>query len=197
MIKKTLLLAVAAVAAMALAVPALASASWTHEHEPITSQKTVTFAGNAQFVAAGLGAGFNCTNTHADVDLLPGETGEITSFEATEAESKCDPVGLFSTLGCKISSVTSENLPWVVHIINEEKLLITNVKITNHLVPGLCTSIIGTQTIVLEGNVTATPDDPDEVHSVELSGELTSSLGENVTVSGTLNASPSGTYGIR
>lgn len=185
MMKRVALLAVSAIAAIAFAVPAVASAQeWLHNGSPLTENETVEFTGHAAFTG-----GVTCDPVVAHVILKPGNMGTVTSFgpEGNVTEV-CKTTGTLAALGCTIHTVTPENLPWTVDV-NATNFTITGVKIKN----GFSNCVFPTVTI--QGDVTATPDNASSISSVALSGTLNSELGE-VGVEGSLGASPAGTYGI-
>jgi hypothetical protein len=189
MIKRAMLLAVAALAAMAVAAPASSVASWDHAGVPLTKNAVVTFSGTASF--SNFLGGISCSNVHASVTLEPGTTGKVTSFEPTNPNTTCTTSGVLASCKVKVGGTTTEGLPWVVHT-NTSTISITNVKITTHL-EGPCGI---SKTEIGPGTVTATPDSKTGVKKITLSGSLPSSTGLPVTIGGSLNASPSGTYGI-
>jgi hypothetical protein len=133
MLKKMMLLASMALAAVAFAVPASASAhEWTHEGAGFAGNLEVGLNGFAAF--GGPGENFGCA-THADATLEGGTTtGEITAFNINTAA--CAAEGNF--VGCELESATAEGLPWTIHITAETKITITNAVIHNHFKPGTC-----------------------------------------------------------
>ena len=194
-IKKMLLVASMALAAVAFAAPGMASAAeWTHEGEPLAEEVTVQFEGTAKFEDQE-GNGVECTDAYADVDLEPGSTGKVTSFGPTNV-SNCHVLGSLGSV-CSLEEVTSLALPWEVDV-NAANFTITGVHIINHMSGGFfCEVAIGSaKEITLSGNVTATPDNTAAISSITLSGSLSSSLGGSVVVSGTMQGTPAGTYGI-
>src|ERR1700712_5011381 len=120
-IRVALLLAVTALAAIAFAVPALASASnwtekgvaiagveWTQEGAPMTKEGSLSFSG--AFNVSGTTGSIKC-QASGSVALTPGESGQASSF--TVAPGTCALGGLLGT--CKeVKSVTANSLPWGV-----------------------------------------------------------------------------------
>ena len=183
MLKKMMLLAVMAVAAVAFAVPAVASATeWTHEGKGLEENASVTFTGTAQFNTGT--AGIHCTTVHVKATLEPGSTGKITSFEGTH----CTGIG---GLAGATATTTPTGLPWTIHANANGSITITGVHIDNAITP----SPPFPPGATIFGNVTATPNNSSAISSVELSGTVETSVGP-AQVSGTLEASPAGTYGI-
>ncbi|HEX5763707.1 MAG TPA: hypothetical protein VFY04_11385 [Solirubrobacterales bacterium] len=185
-IKKMLLLASMALAAIAAAAPAAqAQGEWTHEGEPITESKEVTFAGTVQFTVVGSSTGVHCKNSHAVAHFLPGGKGEVTTFEGKE----CRGTGFL--VGCTTVHPKSEGLPWPITANTNQTGTISEVNIVNTMTGSFCP----VSSTTLTGNVIVTPDNPEETSSVTLSGTVMTSQGE-AEVAGTLSVSPAGTYGI-
>jgi hypothetical protein len=188
MFKRMMLLATMALAVMAAAAPASALANWNDGGVAITANKTIGFAGSATFTSS-LG-GISCSEGTASATIEPGTTGAITAFSADNANTKCTTSGLLASCKVKANGVTAEGLPWIIHDTGTD-ITITGVKITTDL-EGSC----GVSSVTIgPGTVTGTPDNPAKVSKVVLSGTLPSSLGVNVTVGGTLFATPA-TYGL-
>jgi ABC-type amino acid transport substrate-binding protein len=187
MFKKMMLLATMALAVTAAAAPASALANWNDGGVAITANKTIAFSGSATFTSS-LG-GISCSEGTASATIEPGTTGKITAFSADNANTKCTTSGLLASCKVKANGVTAEGLPWIIHDIGTA-ITITGVKITTDLEGCSLGSVI-----IGPGTVTATPDNTAKVSKLVLSGTLPSSLGANVTVGGTLLATPA-TYGL-
>ena len=189
MLKRTMLLASFAVAAMAF--PAMASAAWTDNTVAIGANANVTFAGNAAFVGA-LG-GTSCKEAEAAGTLEPGTNGKITKFQPKV--SSCSTSG--GLAGCTVTSVTSEKLPWNANT-NTEHILIEAVWIVTTYHGAFCPY----HEIRLTGNVTIDVTNPHAGTAGHITGTLhatnntTGANIQNVTASGTQTITPSGTYGI-
>jgi hypothetical protein len=193
-IKKIGLFATMAVAAMALALPAAASA-WTEKGEPLAADVTINVTGSAAF--SGTAGGVNCTHTTATMHLNKDGTGAVSVF--APQISSCHLTGGLASVCTKLTSVTNENTTggkWAVDNKGTDAE-ITGVKIQNHLEGGFfCPKTITLGT----GNVTVTPDpNTTAIESLTLGGQLPVSTGGNVAVSGTIspvNAGDKGTYGL-
>jgi hypothetical protein len=193
MIKRATLFAAAALAAIAVTAPASSVASWDHAGVPLVKPVNVGFTGLVNFNSV-LG-GISCPNGFANVTLEPGTTGKVTAFGVNSPIPTCTTSGVLANCKVKEGGTTSEGLPWVVHT-NTATISITTVKMTIHLENADGEPCMPSSLTIGPGTVTATPDNKNSVSKVTLSGTLPSSLGFNVTVGGSLNAIPSGTYGI-
>lgn len=190
MIKKMMLLAVSAAAVIAFAVPAAASANWTHSGSELAEDATVSFSGPASF-SVGEGAAGWSWEIHAKLELTAGTTAaHVLTFE----DSDCTGFGQLANLTC---TGTPEGLPWTAHIDPETgDIRITNIKLTNHYYSPLDAEHANPlTTTVLTGNILASPETASAISSVSLSGENTFANGWPATVEGTLSASEPGTYG--
>lgn len=183
-IKKMLLLASMALAAIAFAAPATASAEWTHEGEPIGDKANISLSGTVGFAGAG-GAAFECV-VHSSVTLEPGTTGTVKSFQITT--NTCKGTGPLEN--CVLANDTVIGLPWVVHT-NGTAMTITDVTITNHYVDNTPACPVHT-TVLHFASATATPDSTSAMSSVTVSGTATS----GAVAFGSFAVTPAGTYGI-
>jgi hypothetical protein len=160
MVKKMMLLAMAAAAVAAFAVPATASASgmFYHEGESFEGAIKETFAGPIGF-ATGFG-GFDC-NAYAEVDM---ETngGTVTSLEI-DTET-CTGTGALAACTLVEDEVTKLGTltPTAADID------IQNVEITNTY-GGMCPL---THSTITATAVTATPDNPAAISTLTLSGPV-------------------------
>jgi len=113
MFKKMLLLASMALAASAVAIPAVASAEeWGHEGNPIEAPVTIHLTGNIKFEQTGPGSPSMSCPVTANIKLTPGTTGHVTNFGVTNTAG-CTGGGALA--GCQVESVTStasEASPW-------------------------------------------------------------------------------------
>jgi hypothetical protein len=185
-IKKMLLLASMALAAIAFAAPAAAQAEWTHDHEPLSEPATIHFHGDARFFVPFVGS-FGC-EVHGTMEATPGDEAHVTQF--TPYTNTCSGTGALT--GCQLEK-HSATVPWDAHAnTTSGDITVTNATLFNNYVPGSC--LFGTETSHLEfDEVTLTPDNADTINSVELSG-VDNTLGAEA--SGTLDVTPAGTYGI-
>lgn len=211
MLKKAMMLAVAAAALTALVIPAAASAQWQHHTQDANTQvhaiqvdKTIQVTGQSRFQGE-IGAVECQTDAHAE--LLAGQTTvTVTQFgvDLTEAgstvTSKCFVDATLEGFGCTdVSSVTVEigsGNHWIGHATTPTTIDVTTKTIQNHLHGGIfCPKTIqltpGTVGITLSSHTLETG---------QLHGQLQahSAVGaQNVTVGGHGVVTPSGTYGIK
>lgn len=193
-IRKMVLLACAAVATVAFAVPAAASAvEWTKETSPLTQNENAEFTGTAGFETPGVG-GVECV-VHVPVTLEPGSTGTVDDFEITT--STCEGFGIFAD--CELVDHELTGMPWIMHATVQEDgtrdVDITNIVIHNEFDPEC-----EIQNVTLTfGSVTATPDKADPISHITLSGTGEAhalGLTLEAKVTGTLEAKPAGVFGI-
>ncbi|MBK5218513.1 MAG: hypothetical protein JJE35_01820 [Thermoleophilia bacterium] len=188
MFKKMMLLAGMALAVVAVAGPASASASWLNDHKAIEADETVTASGPAAFAIPGV-AGASA-KIHVNLEMTAGKTtGEITSFSATE----CLGTGGFTGLTC---TTEPRNLPWTVHITAENTIEITDVELHNEYYLGAHIPANTKATTILVGDILATPDNAQTMSTLTLSNINATANGNAVTVTGDQTLSPAGTYGI-
>ena len=110
--KKTLLIAVSALAAIAaMALPASASAAvWQHEGKELKSKVDFSLTGG-EFIEVS-GAVMLCENT-ATMTTEGGSTAQITAYDVKEATC----IGLAGKLeGCEVTAATPKNLSWGVSV---------------------------------------------------------------------------------
>jgi hypothetical protein len=193
MLKKMILSAMAVMAVAAVAAPA-ASATWTHEGVALTTGQNPIegFHGTAEFNSEELGGGVHCNNATAFIEMTGGTTDGHVEFEV-DNPSSCTVTGAIAAI-CGEHSLTNAELafPATAQIVTngsgQSVIQVSNIALVDEF--GECL------TLVLEGEVTATPSPNSKaISSVSLSGELESLFGP-VVVNGTLNAENPGTYGI-
>jgi hypothetical protein len=185
-IKKMALLASMALALVAFAAPATASAlEWKHEEKKLGANANLTFTGPVGFTSSF--GNVTCETAHGAATIKPGDTGTINSFDGTN----CKGSGLLA--GCTVVHDDDQGTPWAVKITGSKTFSISGIQITNQFTGFFCPVSHTT----LEGNITATVDNAGAIGSATLSGTLNSSLG-TVTVNGTLTAQGEAfkTYGI-
>jgi hypothetical protein len=188
-IKKMLLLASMALAAVAFAAPAGASAAEiTHEGVPVGAGTEVDMSGTARFTSTIIvPSGIEC-DVHATLTADNSETGK-TAFDVTE--ESCEGFGFLS--GCEVESTELTNNPWVTHVASANTLSITNV-----VIHGVNDPECFLEEVTLDFPViTATVDDPEAISSVTISGtgkanELSSTASGSLSVVG----GDAGTYAI-
>lgn len=202
-IRVALLLAATALVAVALAAPAVASASnwkqsgvaltgmeWTQEGSSMTKEGSLSFSG--PFNVTGLTGSIKCQSS-GSIALTPGESGQVNSFTVTPGS--CTLGGLLGA--CKeVKSITANSLPWSATASGtaaSPTISIKGFNLTYNVAGGEC----GTnQPVTYTGSLTATPDKGSAISTLSFSGTLKDSLGNGATPSGTVNASPAGKYGI-
>jgi hypothetical protein len=124
-IKKSLLtLAVAAMATMAFAAPAMGSGGALVDHNGTEAIKAGTIlhtVGWARF-SGGLGT-FEChVTSNVEATGSTGETGTVTKFEPPETE-KCTGTG--GLAGCKLKTHKTDNLPYHATVTGDGRIHIT------------------------------------------------------------------------
>jgi hypothetical protein len=186
MFKKMMLLAGMALALVAVAAPASASANWLHGGNPIATDQTVSFSGPMRFFTAQ--AGLEAT-IHMHATLKAGTTtAVINKFEATG----CKGTGALLGTTC---TKTAVGLPWTAHVTPSNAIEITDVEL-HYLYWAGPHSGAPVATSVIVGDITATPDDAEAISSVSLSSSNATANGNPAVVEGTLGVSPAGTYGL-
>jgi len=209
-IKKMLLLASAVAVVVAFAAPAAASASnWTKNGSAITG---VHWTDNGAALGGG-GGSVNLAGTMSvggelgtltcpvsiDMSLSAGSSGLATKFSGTP--SGCKIGGLIASYCSEVTAI-SANTPWGVsatEVSGKPVIKINSATVTYKLAGGASCAEVGDVSVA--GTITATPNDAAKIASVSLSGKMamsTSTIGyfSDAGVSGTLNATPSGKYGI-
>ena len=204
MLKKVTMLAVAAAALAALAIPASASAAWQHGAVALEKDETIQLTGDASFTGSEIGSVQCQVKAHGHLRVgAPGNLGEITSFgvdltqEGSTVTSKCKVDEVLEFLGCSdVASVTSTGFPWGVEALSGQTLKVSTGTIQNHLHGG----IFCPKTIQLTpGTVHITTTTSSNWTEGQLSGTLQGDGGvqQNVTISGQGTVSPSGTFGFK
>jgi len=196
--KKIMLLASMALAAVAVMAPATASAQGFQIADagvPVKTGTKVTLSGTAGFENTTLGVGVRCT-VHA---TLEAETSTVGHTQFTITTNTCVFTGAF-TSGC--TTVSDEPVyenagagtheGWVTEAASANTLSITDVTInaTNDGFP----CVLGSVELAFE-KITATVNNAAAISSVTLSGTGTNG-GVSVCAFGTLNVTPAGTYQI-
>lgn len=197
MLKRMLLLAMAALTALAIGGTATASAAvWTEEGVPLNDTtvsllsagappavaQAVGFAGQLK-VQGELGT-IECT-VDASGEIAPKDESQIDEAEF----SNCKTTGLINHCA---ASATAGALPWGVEAYNKSGSPVvhfTDVEYTVAMTGFLCPNV------TFSGTLTATPDNSNAMTTVTLSGKLSSSAGTH-NASGSLGVSPTGTYGV-
>jgi hypothetical protein len=197
--RKILLLASMALATVALAGPANASAAkWLHEGKPVEEKvdKTVKLTGTLTFIVEP-GTSVKC-QAHPIQTITGPNNSEFTSYGITT--ESCIASGTYQ--GCKM---TEDHKPGPggspLDPVNATTFIVTNFMLTGKF---KCGSELLEEELAFSfsfGEVIATPDVPKAMKSLELLGEGTITMGEEET-SGELEGeleyvgADSGTYGI-
>lgn len=206
--KNAMLLGLVAAFAAVLAVPAIASANWTKEGGnlsnqvqwsedglPLADSQSISFQGPIAF--EGEWGGVECDIT-LNGTASPGGGGSISEASVSAPSCAIDPTLEF--YGCKsVSSVTADQLPWpaVTARSGGQKAIYLGVNLTYTFSGGIICKALGPVTVT--GLVVAKPDDADGIGSVTLSGVVgaeTKYSEPTSYVSGSLNVTPSGAYGL-
>jgi hypothetical protein len=196
MLKKTMMLVMAAAVVAAFAVPATASAGlWKHHATNIQQNQQITLTGNAKFDSGAIG-NIECQTTSQLTATAGTTTGTVTQFtpDLDEANStvttKCKAGGFLA--GCQVHSAVPSGLPWTVHN-NTKTVAITNGDITVGFTGGFCP---GDTATVTASTVTATPNQPKTVSSFTLSGQVQVHILKGGVTQATSTATVSGTQNI-
>ncbi len=170
MIKKIMVLAVAASAVAAVAVPASAPASWLHHGTPIQQDVQLGLTGQTRFQGA-LG-GVECQVT-SRLKLFAGQTAgtvETYAFHPTNDTANCK--GLGGLAFCQYHSVSPTGLPWTMHAVEDKgtpKTMTTGVTVTAQSTGGFCPM---KHTALTSGSVLSTPNQANTVSSMQVSGNV-------------------------
>jgi hypothetical protein len=192
MIKKTMLLAMAAAALVAFMAPAGASAEgmFFHEGNPIEEPIEEEFSGSFGF-ASGLG-GISC-GTHPVVEI---DTNGGTVLDLGITTSTCIGSGAFA--GCTITShKMDEPLPTLTPTASTIDI---NGLVVTYTYGGSCPLSGTSATHTFKSPLVATPNNPEAISTLSLSGVVTidSALGAlSVTASGAFEAANPETVGLK
>lgn len=190
-IKKILLLAMAALCAVAVAVPSAASAEafWIDEEGfPLEENAEVALNGSFGFITQA--GGIECGVTAAAI-LEPGESGTLTELGL----ENCEGNGVLAA-PCTTKNVKVGGLPMTIHADTSTAIQITNVFFTYELDGGTCkgkdVSINSTD------EVFAVPSIPEEFYLevLDFGGGVATSLLTPGLVYGGVVVFPGAAYGI-
>jgi hypothetical protein len=199
--KKITTVVMAAVALLAMADPAGASAQWQHNHVNLTQNAQVQLTGQFGLVSQEVG-GVEC-QIDATMQLLAGTTtANVTNFgvDLTEAgstvTSKCRVDSTTESFGCTdVAQVTVAGLPWTAHAVSTQTIAITTGTIQFHKHGGIFCPKTKQFT---PGTIHVTTSTANTWTTGQLSGSLIAHHG--VTAPSTANAhvtiTPAGTYGV-
>ena len=200
--RKTITLALLTAAVAALAVPAAATASWTHSGTSLKSGENpqLEAVGGFDYEGEWLGT-FQCEIKTAFTLQGGTTTGSVTQFGPNgTATSKCTTAGLLPLVGCtKVESASYTNLPWTMHRLNTSEIQVTTGQIhltffnnsgTHCAIPELTLNPGSLTFNVAAGEMNA-------ITKLSLSGALESSEGELFALGGSYTVTAnSGTYGL-
>jgi hypothetical protein len=212
MLRRTILLAAAALALVAVAAPAAASANWTDNHVALKAGENphVLFEGSAKFTG-GIGS-VNCkTGVTATLQLTGGTTDAHAKSFTVDEPNKCEVGGLIGVI-CGVNSLSAVSLDGdatvAVNVAGKD-LDITKIDLTNQFGPeGSCLKITLRNTIVTDPSEPPSTFDPiitakvdkgtnQTISEVSLTGDLFEpNFEESVKVEATLKATPEGRYGF-
>lgn len=201
MIKKMMLLAGMALAAIAFAVPASASAlEWTDNGSPVAEEVEEEFAGRISFGNPLPGqTKFGC-DVDVGVTVDPEGHATVTTFDITT--STCE--GVLGFAGCELIEDSVTGLPATLGIVNTNTVAITSaIVIHNHYGGAACTFTKSTLTaaantihLTLQNSGTTLPSSISgaiETHSVDINGTESTQSGVpvfgSITGNGTLSIS--------
>ncbi len=202
MFRKTVALAMALGVVGAIGMPAAAGANWKHHAQEIQQSVNLGFTGQVRF--QGGGGGVECQVTVAAQFVANTTTGNIHLFlpEPTSDTANCKGLGGWAF--CQIHDVKPTGFPWVFHTTQSPASSdVTHGEIHSTATGGFCPVKSIT---VTAGTVVVTPNQPNTVSSVQVSGGVSvhavtnsgASDLENGLASGTLNieAPNANTYSI-
>ena len=200
MLKRKFLVALGTVLAI-LAVPAAASAGWTHSGVELKTGENPQLSAVGSFRFEGELGGIEC-ETNSQFTFTGGQTtGHITKFEPNgTATAKCKTLGLFPLIGCtRMEAMTNTNLPWTMHRVSgQPKIQVTTgtIHYTVFNDSGMHCAI--PQITWNPGNITMDIKDAETnaIATFQLSGQLETSEGEAIEITGSQSVTPASTYGM-
>jgi hypothetical protein len=179
----------------ALVAPAVASASieWTQGSSPITTAKTIEIKGTVKTENAV--GGVEC-GVQGNLKLLPGKSGEVTSFQF----SKCKTHGEIKTvLSCEAAGGLAEDLPWGVTNTGPEGVRITN---ANFQIEMTKECLLGPELFMEAPSLTLVPDNPSSIGKFKIGNPYVAEVGDEIqtgigpsTLAGLLTVTQTG-YGV-
>lgn len=191
LIKKglTALALVTMVALLTSAAAAGSARNWQHNGAGLSGN--VNIVTHSTMFASSSQGGFHCPVT-ASITLQPGSTGTVTSY-AIPTTAACTYTGVLDTLCGVVDTHASTGLPWTVHATKfsggRYGIVIT----------GMHMDVGGTDIFCPDLTISGAPVmylDPHGGESLEMEGILSSNIGAEMSVSGTAQITPSGTYKI-
>jgi len=208
MFKKTIVLALAALAVLAVSAPA-ASADWYKHHKIIQQNEQLELTGQTKFQSLVVGT-IDC-QVHVKLQLLAGQTtSRIEEYALDETTGKT-PTELCTTGGplaqCDVTDLITDattQAPWTAHLLQNKDTIEVTTGVKQYLLehnsstPNTHHACNVVQQIQLKpGKVhwTIAPGETCTINKVTKSGQLETSFGAKVTISGTLSLIPGATYG--
>lgn len=146
-IKRMLMLASMALAALAFAAPAQANLTW--DGEEIHGTGELTSVNEAGFFTGPAPVTFSGSVEDE------GTTGLITSFEVNNEEG-----GIPTAIPGCTARATADQLPWVTHLETPDTLVITDMTFTKHYTGASCGMFGVPDTVSVDGDVTLTVTSP-------------------------------------
>ncbi len=170
MFKKIAVLAMAAGVLAALALPTSASAAWKHHQEQIPQNVQLNLTGSLSFAT---GFGSAVCQAAAKVTFLAGQTkGVIDTWGPHPTNETTDCKGTGGAVGCQSHNLAPLAPNWTFHTSSSEGLavlLITTQDITSQPTGAFCPV---KQLRLTAATLVATPNQPNTVTSLQLSGTL-------------------------
>jgi len=194
-LRKMLLLAGMALAAVAFAAPAAAQAegTWTKNHEQLTENATVEIHGFVGFATAF--GGFGCP-AHGMATLEPGATGHgtIDTFTIGNTEG-CEGTGFLAECELVEHEVT-EGLPYTLTATPEDLDIIGDITVWNAYDPECSFGELEADF----NEITVTADSPTTATNLQLSGQngIITVAGQEIEAEayGEGEITPAGVYGV-
>jgi hypothetical protein len=187
-------LAFGLVAILVLAVPALASASWTHKGKGELKENASVTATGELTVTTSVGK-VTCPTSIGATLTASSSAGDVNSYTVPEP-SKCDLTeSIGAVCGTHGVSKVEKTGTWGL-TAKESTIEISSIDL--HVYFGKCLI----PNFRVKGTATATPDKTTAMNTLTLSGSQTlyNSLGEEVgtaSLGGSPSVSPAGTYGVK
>lgn len=200
MFKSKTLMALGAVLAI-LAMPAVASAGWTHSGVELKSGENAQLSSVGSYRFEGELGGVEC-ETVSQMTLTGGTTaGHMTKFEPNgQPTSKCKTLGLLPLIGCqKVESVQKTNLPNPFHGVPILRSFRITTGVEHLTMMNNANEHCVVQITINPGTVAMdiAAAEKGAISKFQYSGELETSEGEIVAISGSQSVTQNaGTYGM-
>jgi hypothetical protein len=200
MLKKMTIAALAVAALAAIAAPS-ASATFRMEGLAILQNETETFTGTLVYQNASLGS-FHCTNSEIQIQLLAGQTnGTVQKFQVNNPTQNCDLKG---TLGAACGTNAVNHVYLLKHAAAQvvtqpagtAALKLQNFDFYTQFGSTASPCVQLTLQDVPGQDFLLTPENPNEISTVNLAGKVQDSKWGVMTFNGQFHAHNPGTYGI-